>query len=75
MRSIKKIQLVVHWLLLVFVVIYIITGFGITQFRIVEVLTFGLLSKPLSFKIHSNLIIPFIILLVLHVYLKFKKNK
>ncbi|MBW2977956.1 cytochrome b/b6 domain-containing protein [Candidatus Woesearchaeota archaeon] len=75
MRNIKKIQAVVHWLLLVAIVMYIITGFGITQYRIVEALTFGLLSKPLSFEIHNNLIIPFIVLLVLHIYLKFKKSK
>ncbi len=59
---------VVHWLLLAVLALYVITGLGITEFRIVEQVTFGLLSKPLSFMIHDNLLIPFIILLALHIY-------
>ena len=51
-------------------IIYIITGLGITEFRIIEPATFGLLSKNLSFAIHDNLLIPFIILLVLHIAVK-----
>lgn len=65
--SIKK---AVHWLLLVTTVIFLISGFGITQYRIVEAITFGLLSKNLSFKIHLNLWIPFVILLILHLIFK-----
>jgi dolichol kinase len=59
---------VVHWLLLAVLVLYVVTGFGITEFRIVEQATFGLLGKPLAFMMHDNLLIPFIILLVLHIY-------
>jgi dolichol kinase len=59
---------VVHWLLLAVLVLYLLTGFGITQFRVMEQVTFGLLSKPLAFTIHDNLLIPFIVLLVLHIY-------
>jgi dolichol kinase len=59
---------IVHWLLLAVLVLYLITGFGITQYRVVEHLTFGLLTKPLAFKIHDNLLIPFIILMILHIY-------
>lgn len=65
-----KIQLVkkiLHWSLFALVILYILTGFGITQFRIVEQLTMGLLTKSVAFKIHLDLIIPFIILLVLHI--------
>jgi hypothetical protein len=72
----------IHWLLTVVVIIYLITGFGITEYRIVESLTFGLLTKSLAHKIHINLEIPFIILLVLHIclppllrYFKSKKAK
>jgi len=53
----------IHWLLAVLVILYLVTGFGITEFRAVETLTFGLLTKNLAFKIHNNLWIPFIILL------------
>jgi len=76
-----KIQLVkkiLHWSLLVLAIFYILTGFGITQYRIVEQLTMGLLTKSVSFKIHLDLIIPFIILLALHVslssLLKFRRK-
>ena len=59
----------IHWLLTIVVIIYLITGFGITQYRIVEPLTFGLLTKNLAHIIHMNLEIPFIILVVLHLWL------
>jgi ABC-type methionine transport system permease subunit len=51
------------------VIIYLITGFGITEYRIVEPLTFGLLTRSLAHKIHINIAIPFIILLILHIWL------
>ena len=69
----------IHWLLTVVVIIYLITGFGITEYRIVEPLTFGLLTKSLAQKIHISLEIPFIILLILHIWLlpllKYFKSK
>jgi hypothetical protein len=69
----------IHWLLTVVVIIYLITGFGITEYRIVEPLTFGLLTKSLAQKIHISLEIPFITLLILHIWLlpllKYFKSK
>jgi cytochrome b subunit of formate dehydrogenase len=59
----------VQWLLAVLVIVYLITGFGITEFRIVEPLTFGLLTKNLAQRIHTSIEIPFIVLLVLHIWL------
>ena len=44
---------IVHWLLLAVIVLYLLTGFGITQYRVIEHLTFGLLSKALAFQIHD----------------------
>lgn len=70
-RNVLKARLawqIVHWLLLAVVVLYFITGFGITQFRVVEFLTFGLLSKSISFQVHDNLWIPLVVLLGLHIY-------
>lgn len=61
------IKKIVHWSLFALIVIYLITGFDIMQNQIVEPLTFGLLSRNLSFAIHQNLWIPFLILLILHV--------
>jgi thiosulfate reductase cytochrome b subunit len=77
MRNILKENLakqVVHWSLLAVLVLYVLTGFGITAYRTVEFLTFGLLTKPLAFKIHDDLIIPFIVLIGLHIYQQIKKS-
>jgi len=65
----RRMKGTIHWLLTALVIIYLITGFGITEYRIVEPVTFGLLTKSLAHKIHINLEIPFIILLILHIWL------
>lgn len=57
----------IHLLLLIVAAAFVITGFGITEFRVVESVTFGLLHKSLAFKIHNNLWIPFLTLLILHI--------
>jgi len=59
---------IVHWSLFVVLVLYVLTGFGITAYRTVGFLTFGLLGKALAFKIHDDLIIPFVVLIGLHIY-------
>ena len=69
MTYVRLIEKTVRWLLLVGIIIYVVTGYGITEFRIVEQLTFGLLTKPLAFKIHDALAIPFVTLLLLHILL------
>ena len=56
------------YLLLLVIVLYIITGFGITRYQVVEKITFGMLSKSLSFKIHHNLIYPLVIFTIIHLY-------
>jgi cytochrome b subunit of formate dehydrogenase len=79
MTNQQLVRRTIHWLLTVVVIIYLLTGFGITEYRIVESLTFGLLTKSLAHKIHINLEIPFIILLILHIWLlpllKYFKSK
>ena len=70
----KIIQTFTHLLLTIVIILFIITGFGIVNYRIVEQLTLGVLSKLISFQIHSNLIIPLIILLTLHIYFTLRKN-
>jgi hypothetical protein len=75
----RLIKRTVHWLLTVVIIIYLITGFGITEYRIFERLTFGLLTKSLAHQIHIGLAIPLIILLILHIFLpsllKYFKSK
>jgi dolichol kinase len=78
MKNMAKWELakrVIPWLLLVVMVLYVVTGLGITRFRTVETLTFGLLSKNLSFRIHDNLLIPFLVLLIIHISLPYILRK
>ena len=67
-------QRIVHCLLLAVVALYFVIGLGITQFRTIESVTFGLLTKPLSFQMHNFLWIPFVILLALHIYQAISKH-
>ena len=67
MKAFFKARKLWAYLALATVVLFIITGYGITQYRIVEMLSFGLLSKPLSFRIHSWLIVPLILFLLMHI--------
>ncbi len=67
MKILHIIKTLTHVLLTVVIIIVIITGFGISNYQIIESLTGGTLSKLTSFQIHSNLIIPLIVLLVVHI--------
>ena len=74
MKKYRIIKTSVDILLMVFIVLYILTGFGVTEYRIVESVTFSVLSKSVSHIIHSNLIIPFIAILITHILLSTKKK-
>lgn len=65
--TLKKI---IRWVLFAIIATFIITGFGITRWQIIEMLTFGILTKALSFKIHTNLIIPMLCFLIWHMFYK-----
>jgi len=67
--SLRLFKKITRWALLVAILLYVITGYGITEFRIVERITFGLLTKPLSFDIHHYIIYPAAGLLFVHVAL------
>jgi len=49
----------------------LISGFGISEFRVMETITFGLLTKNVAFRIHDIIWIPFVGLMVLHVFYSF----
>ncbi|MCX6643243.1 MAG: hypothetical protein NTV15_07630 [Candidatus Bathyarchaeota archaeon] len=71
-----RIDRVVHLLFTATTIVFLISGYGISEYRLVEVITLGLLSKSLAFRIHSSLGIPFITLLVTHIYLvQMRKRK
>jgi len=65
-RTISK---VVHWLLLVLTVLLVLTGLGITEYQVITAISFGLLGKAASFKLHLWLWIPFVVVLIAHVLL------
>ena len=58
-----------RWLLLAAILLYLVSGLGISEYRTVEHLTFGLMTKPTAFRLHDALLAPFIALLILHVSL------
>ena len=59
-------------LLIAVIVLYAITGFGIIQYKIVEAMTYGILSKGRSVTIHNYLIFPGIIVLAMHIFLSLR---
>jgi len=65
-RTISK---VVHWLLLVLTVLLVLTGLGITEYQVITAISFGLLGKAASFKLHLWLWIPFLAVFIAHVLL------
>jgi len=73
-KILRIIKTLTHVLLFVVIIIFIITGFGISNYQIIESLTGSTLSKLTSFQIHSNLIIPLIILLILHIAFTVEKK-
>lgn len=70
--NIIKIKRIVSWLLVIMVALLVVSGYGITNFRTVQSLTFGWLNKPLAFRIHEGLALPFIVLVVVHIALNIK---
>jgi len=74
MHILELTKTLTHILLTIVIILFIVTGFGITNFRIVESLTLGILSKPVSFQVHTNLTIPLIILLLLHMTFTLSKK-
>ncbi|RJQ47441.1 MAG: hypothetical protein C4534_01015 [Gaiellales bacterium] len=74
-ETIKIIRKTIHWLLALGLAVYIVTGFGITDWQTVEPLTLGLLGKAESQKIHNSIEIPFVALLAVHLYFSLIRRK
>ena len=66
-----KVKRTIAYLFLLVIILYVITGYGITKYQLVEGLTLGILDKATSFKIHHYLIYPLIILAISHIYFAF----
>ena len=59
-----------HFTLTVVTSLYVTTGIGISDHRLMESLSLGLLTKERSLWIHGNLLQLFAVLLFLHIYFK-----
>lgn len=70
-RDVKRL---VKWLLGGVTILFLVTGFGITAQDLVTPLTFGVLSKSVSYQLHTYLWGPFLILFLLHIYLAQKMS-
>jgi len=74
MNQIKIIRYT-HCILTIFIIFYIVTGFGISNYQLIEAITFGLITKPIAFQLHSILIYPFAALLFIHILLTLRSKK
>ncbi|MBI5460431.1 hypothetical protein [Methanobacterium sp.] len=54
--------------LIIMIFIVIISGLGITYYRSIELITGGLLDKTLSFQLHTLLFLPFLLILLIHIF-------
>jgi thiosulfate reductase cytochrome b subunit len=63
----EPIRAAIRYVLLILTAIYLISGLGITQWQIIERLTLGLLTRNLASRIHDFLLVPFVVLLLVHV--------
>jgi hypothetical protein len=70
-RDVKRL---VIWLLGGITIIFLLSGFGITAPDLVTPLTLGVFQKSFSYRLHTYLWGPFLILLLLHIYLAQKKS-
>lgn len=66
-RNIRRIGRWCGWAALILLAFTLITGYGISQFRVVGSLTFGLLDKASSHRWHHYTDIPLVILILAHV--------
>jgi len=63
----EPVRAAIRYVLLILTVVYLISGLGITQWQIIEPLTLGLLTRNLASRIHDFLLVPFVVLLLVHV--------
>ncbi|MHB1390776.1 MAG: hypothetical protein ACYCXF_06005 [Thermoleophilia bacterium] len=67
----KKVKRIIHWILVAYIAVYIVSGFGITSYQTMEPLTLGLMGKATAMQLHNNMELPFLFLLGAHVYVSF----
>ena len=74
MQILQISEIITHILLTIVIIVFIITGYSMTNYQVINALTGGAVSKLTSFQIHSNLILPFMVLLLLHIVFPLMKK-
>ncbi len=64
----------VHWMFTAATIVFLVTGYGITDYGAVEAITLGLLSRSLSLRVHTSIGPLFIALLASHIYLALRRR-
>lgn len=65
----------IRWMLFLVSFLMIVSGYGISNYRVFASLTFGLFPKIWLSQIHSFLGLPFILLLLFHIFLALKSGR
>jgi thiosulfate reductase cytochrome b subunit len=66
-RNIRRIGRWCGWAALILLAFTMITGYGISEFRVVGTLTFGLLGKASSHRWHHYTDAPLVVFILVHV--------
>lgn len=64
--QIRKVGRFCGWVTMALALITLLTGYGITQFRIVDPLTLGLLNKAVAQRWHAYTDLPFLAFMLIH---------
>jgi hypothetical protein len=67
MQRIRSVGRICGWIAFALLILTLLTGYGITDFRIVTPLTFGILNKAAAQRLHSYTEVPLVVLLAVHV--------
>ena len=65
--DVRVISHVCAWVAAILLFFSVLTGYGITEFRIVTALTFDVLNKATSQRLHSYVDIPLMVFLSVHI--------
>jgi len=72
--NIRKIRKIVQSILLALSLLMVLTGLGITEPGIIGPLTFDILGKMLAYRLHFFFWGPFVLVLIIHVYLSLPRK-
>jgi len=66
-RFLTKFNRVLVWLTLVLFIVFIVSGYGVTNPELIRELTGGVLTRAISLNLHLKLAFPILALLTIHV--------